>query len=191
VRRPPAERYCWNAWPARNKVRHRGGDKPNLANHGIEFFDSRIANRQICINNVVDRKLVLRGSTIQLPLRPFAPERVVRDEIREHIRVDQDQGSISPRVSAISSSVVMANLALPRRRANTLSGGGCSALIKTRPSSASSKSDPGLRPRRSRDCLGIVTCPLPSSLSGGRRYYRGLPGDTWQKMANRAKLAHR
>jgi hypothetical protein len=139
--------------------RHHGADKPGAADHGIELLHSCIADRQLGIDDVIDCELIVRGGEIQLLLRPLGPSRIVGDEIQQDIRIDEDQPSSSPRVRAITSSVVMPSLTLPRTRANLLSGARCGVFKKTRPSAANSNStdDPGLRPSWSRNRFGIVT----------------------------------
>src|SRR6202035_5827861 len=144
------------------RTRHRDVDKPGAKDHRIELFNSCIPDRQLGIYDVIDCELILSRRKIQLLLRPLGPQRVVGDEVQKNIRIDEDQPSSSPRVRAISWSVVMPALVLPRRRANLLSGARCRARKKTRPSAARSNStdDPGLRPRWSRNRFGIVTWPL-------------------------------
>ena len=113
----PLERL---AGEEQGRARDRCVDEPGAADHGIELLYRRIANRQLCVDDIVDRELVLRGSAFQLTLRPLGPQGIIRNDIHKDVRIDKDQ-SASPRVRAISSSVVMPSLALPRRRAKRLS----------------------------------------------------------------------
>jgi hypothetical protein len=140
-------------------TRNHGGDKPGAADHRIQLLHSRVPNGQLGIDDVIDCELVLGGREIQLLLRPRGPEWVVGDEVQRNIRINEDHPSSSPRARAITSSVVMPGLALPRRRANLLAGARCCVCRKTRPSGASSNStdDAGLRPRWSHSRFGIVT----------------------------------
>ena len=112
-------------------------DQLGAADHRTELLHPCIPDRQLSIDDVIDCTLILGGPKIQLLLRPLGPRRVVCDEVQKDIRINEDQPSSSPRLRAITSSVVIPSLALPRRRANLLSGARCSVRRRTRPSPAS------------------------------------------------------
>src|SRR5262249_47058364 len=129
----------------------------------INVLDMRVADRELRITDGVDHNEAAHCGSVELTYRPARPFGIICRNIEEYIRVDQ-RHRLSPRLSAMISSVVSPLVAVPRIRSKGL---GLTMRLptlrrKARPSSAISKSTllPGLIPRRSRTCFGTVTCPL-------------------------------
>src|SRR5258708_5171022 len=81
----------------------------------VEVLDSRIASRNLSVDDRVDDQTKAVSRTLHCRGRPAVPARILRREIEQDVAVDHHGRHYSPRVRAIISSVVIPTLALPRK----------------------------------------------------------------------------
>ncbi len=92
----------------------------------------------VCVNDRIDDDASNPSRLVDLSLRPRRPDRVVHRDVEQDVSVDQEYGhsSMSPRVSAMISSVVIRAverpLAAARMGCDRRAGGPCRRVATIR-----------------------------------------------------------
>src|SRR5579872_3186940 len=95
-------------------TRHGINRQPDLGNQSVDLLYSAVADTEFSVNDIVDRKWLSPACGIQLLLRPICPGRVAGGNIDDHVGIEKDHSSGSPRRKRMNSSVVMPRSSVPR-----------------------------------------------------------------------------
>src|SRR6266545_874443 len=130
----------------------------------LQVLDTRKADRDLRVDDRVDRENRLVGSAGERFSGPGKPARILRQDVQEDIAVHQNLAPIHLRVSARISSVLIRTVPRPLRWATRVlprAAAPRAFLIRAVfPSISNSTPVFGCKPSFCRILWGIVTCPL-------------------------------